>query len=268
VSALAAGIGQSFYTAAASGPLLLGLGAAAVAGLVSFASPCCIPLVPGYLSYLAGVAGAQAPAIAGGDVGVRALGRWRVTGAALLFVAGFTAVFVATTASVFGLIGLLAFNSELLQRIGGVVTIVMGLAFVGLIPALQRDTRPHPRQLSTLAGAPVLGATFGLGWTPCLGPTLAGVLSVAAGTQGVTAARGVALIVAYCAGLGLPFIALAFGSSSALSGVGWLRRHSRAIQLAGGILLIAVGFALVTGAWELFVGWLRDQFVTNVVLPI
>jgi cytochrome c-type biogenesis protein len=177
-------------------------------------------------------------------------------------------VFVATTASVFGLIGLLAFNSELLQRIGGVVTIVMGPAFVGLIPALQRDTRPHPRQLSTLAGAPVLGATFGLGWTPCLGPTLAGVLSVAAGTQGVTAARGVALIVAYCAGLGLPFIALAFGSSSALSGVGWLRRHSRSIQLAGGTLLIAVGFALVTGAWELFVGWLRDQFVTNVVLPI
>jgi cytochrome c-type biogenesis protein len=268
VSALAAGIGQSFQTAAASGPLLLGLGAAAVAGLVSFASPCCIPLVPGYLSYLAGVAGAQAPAIAGGDVGVRALGRWRVTGAALLFVAGFTAVFVAATASVFGLIGLLAVNRELLQRIGGVVTVAMGLVFVGLIPALQRDTRPYPRRLSSLAGAPVLGATFGLGWTPCLGPTLAGVLSVAAGTQGTTATRGVALIVAYCAGLGLPFVALAFGSTSALAGLGWLRRNTRAIQLIGGVLLIAVGAALVTGAWELFVGWLRDQFVTSVVLPI
>jgi cytochrome c-type biogenesis protein len=199
---------------------------------------------------------------------VQAPGRWRVTGAAALFVAGFTAVFVAATASVFGVIGMLAVNRELLQRIGGVITIVMGLVFVGLIPALQRDTRPHPRRLSTLAGAPLLGATFGLGWTPCLGPTLAGVLSVAAGTQGITAARGVALIIAYCAGLGLPFIALAFGSTSALSGVGWLRRHRRAIQLAGGILLIAVGAALVTGVWALFVGWLRDEFVTNVVLPI
>jgi cytochrome c-type biogenesis protein len=239
-----------------------------VAGLVSFASPCCLPLVPGYMSYLAGVSGAHAPAVADGNVGVQATDRWRVSGAAALFVAGFTVVFVAATASVFGVIGILAVNRELLQRIGGVITIVMGLVFVGLIPALQRDIRPHPRRLSTLAGAPLLGATFGLGWTPCLGPTLAGVLSVAAGTQGVTAARGVALIIAYCAGLGLPFIALAFGSTSALSGVGWLRRHRRSIQLVGGILLIAVGAALVTGVWALFVGWLRDEFVTNVVLPI
>jgi len=269
VSALAAGIGQSFQTAAASGPLLLGLGAAAVAGLVSFASPCCLPLVPGYLSYLAGVSGAAyAPAMVEGDIEVPAPGRWRITGAAALFVAGFTAVFVTATASVFGVIGLLAVNRELLQRLGGVVTIVMGLVFVGLIPRLQRDTRPRPRRLSTLGGAPLLGATFGLGWTPCLGPTLAGVLSVAAGTQGVTAARGVVLIIAYCAGLGLPFIALAFGSTSALAGAGWLRRHRRAIQLAGGILLIAVGAALVTGVWALFVGWLRDEFVTSVVLPI
>jgi cytochrome c-type biogenesis protein len=256
VSVLAAGIGQSFQTAVAAGPLLLGLGAAALAGLVSFASPCCIPLVPGYLSYLAGASGADGRAIAGGDVGVKATGRWRVTGAAALFVAGFTAVLLAATVSVFGVIGVLAVTRELLQR------------FVGLIPALQRDIRPRPRRLSTLAGAPLLGATFGLGWTPCLGPTLAGVLSVAAGTQGVTAARGVALIIAYCAGLGLPFIALAFGSTSALLGVGWLCRHRRAIQLAGGIMLIAVGAALVTGVWALFVGWLRDEFVTNDLLPI
>ena len=263
-----AGVGSSFGAAAASGPLLLALGAAMLAGLVSFASPCCIPLVPGYLSYLAGVSGAQAPSITAGDVRVATAGRWRVTGAAVLFVAGFTVVFTLATASVFGLIGLLAVNRELLQRIGGVVTIVMGLAFVGWIPALQKDARPRPRRLSGVAGAPLLGATFGLGWTPCLGPTLAGVLSVAAGTQGSTAARGVMLIIAYCAGLGLPFIALAFGSTWALTGLGWLRRHTRNIQIVGGIALIAVGAALLTGGWELFVGWLRDQFVTNVVLPI
>ncbi len=113
-----------------------------------------------------------------------------------------------------------------------------------------------------------LGGVFALGWTPCLGPTLAGVLSVAAGTEGTTAARGVLLIVAYCLGLGLPFIALAFGSSSALRGVGWLRRHSRTIQIVGGVMLLAVGIALLTGAWELFIAWIRDEFVTSVVLPI
>lgn len=268
MSALAAGIGRSFQTAAASGPLLLGLGAAALAGVVSFASPCCLPLVPGYLSYLAGVSGIHVPTAGSGTPVVEQSGRWRVTGAAALFVAGFTAVFVATTVSVFGVIGMLTVNRELLQRLGGIVTIIMGLVFVGLVPMLQRDTRAHPRPFSTLAGAPILGATFGFGWTPCLGPTLTGVLSVAAGTQGVTAARGVALVVAYCAGLGVPFMALAFGSTSALAGVSWLRRHSRSIQLVGGVLLIMVGAALVTGIWGQFVAWIRDEFVTNVVLPI
>lgn len=261
MSTLAQGIGESFGAAAATGPLLLALGAAMLAGAVSFASPCCIPLVPGYLSYLAGISGADAAPSARS-------GRWRVTGAALMFVVGFTAVFVLATASVFGLIGVLAVNREVLQRIGGVLTIVMGLVFIGLIPVLQHDTRPQPRRIPTLAGAPLLGATFGLGWTPCLGPTLAGVLSVAAGTQGATAARGVVLIVAYSLGLGLPFIALAFGSSRALRGIGWLRRHARGIQIFGGALLIVVGVALTTGVWEQFVGWIRDAFITDFVTPI
>ncbi len=289
-----AGVGESFQQTAATGPLLLALGACLLAGLVSFASPCVVPLVPGYLSYLAGLVGAQAPpatveqarrdrAAATGSGSTAVLtetvghkktgpapdtGRLRVAGAAGLFVAGFTVVFVLATATVFGLIQTLNVNRELLQRLGGVVTIVMGLAFLGLIPALQRDTRMAPRRLAGVAGAPLLGAVFALGWTPCLGPTLSGVMAVAAGTEGTTAARGVALIVAYCAGLGLPFVVLAFGSASALRGVGWLRRNTRTIQVIGGLLLVAVGVALVTGAWDLFVGWVRDGFVAEVTLPI
>ncbi|SUA47499.1 Thiol:disulfide interchange protein [Nocardia africana] len=263
-----AGLGSGFQTAAATGPLLMGLGAAALAGMVSFASPCCIPLVPGYLSYLAGISGADMPAVTASEVNSPPRGRWRATGAALLFVAGFTVVFVLASASVFGMLGLLQVNTDLLQRIGGIVTILMGMTFLGWIPALQRDTRFQPRRIASWAGAPLLGAVFGLGWTPCLGPTLAGVMSVAAGTQGTTAARGVALIVAYCLGLGLPFIALAFGSSHAVRTVTWLRRHTRTIQILGGLMLLAVGAALVTGTWAVFVGWIRDAFVSNTVLPI
>ncbi|MET8429415.1 cytochrome c biogenesis CcdA family protein [Nocardia sp. NPDC004860] len=270
-----ASVGDSFQQTAATGPLLLALGACMLAGLVSFASPCVVPLVPGYLSYLAGVVGAEAPPVTVESakttrtaVAGRNSARLRVAGAAGLFVAGFTVVFVLASATVFGAIQVLNVNRDLLQRIGGVVTIVMGLAFIGLIPALQRDTRMEPRRLSGLIGAPLLGAVFALGWTPCLGPTLSGVMAVSAGTEGATAVRGVALIVAYCLGLGLPFVILAFGSATALRGVGWLRRNSRTIQVMGGLLLVAVGIALVTGAWDQFVSWVRDAFVSNVTLPI
>ncbi|MEV6767797.1 cytochrome c biogenesis CcdA family protein [Nocardia sp. NPDC051030] len=271
-----ASVGESFQQTAATGPLFLALGACLLAGLVSFASPCVVPLVPGYLSYLAGVVGAEAPPVTvesakrGRSITLseKNSGRLRVAGAAGLFVAGFTVVFVLASATVFGAIQALNVNRELLQRIGGVVTIVMGLAFIGLIPALQRDTRMEPRRLSGLVGAPLLGAVFALGWTPCLGPTLSGVMAVSAGTEGTTAVRGVALIVAYCLGLGLPFVILAFGSATALRGVGWLRRNSRTIQVIGGLLLVAVGIALVTGAWDQFVSWVRDAFVSNVTLPI
>ncbi|WP_433198666.1 cytochrome c biogenesis CcdA family protein [Nocardia sp. CA-107356] len=274
-----AAVGDSFQQTAATGPLLLALGACVLAGLVSFASPCVVPLVPGYLSYLAGLVGAEAPpatAAQAGSLGGTAVsehtaartGRLRVAGAAGLFVAGFTVVFVLATATVFGVIQTMNVNRELLQRVGGVVTILMGLVFIGLVPALQRDTRMEPRRLTSIAGAPLLGAVFALGWTPCLGPTLSGVMAVSAGTEGTTAVRGVALIVAYCLGLGLPFVILAFGSASALRGVGWLRRNSRTIQIIGGMLLVAVGIALVTGAWDQFVAWVRDAFVSEVTLPI
>jgi cytochrome c-type biogenesis protein len=248
----------------ASGPLALAMLVSIIAGFVSFASPCVVPLVPGYLSYLAAVVGVEEEP---GKLAVRTA-RLRVAGAAGLFVAGFTTVFVLGTVAVLGMTTTLISNQLLLQRIGGVITIVMGLVFVGFIPALQREARFTPRQMSTLGGAPLLGAVFGLGWTPCLGPTLTGVIAVASATDGASVARGVALVIAYCLGLGIPFVLLAFGSARAVQGLGWLRRHTRGIQIFGGILLILVGAALVTGLWNEFVSWVRDAFVSDVTLPI
>lgn len=259
-------IGGAFADAAATGPLFLGLLAAAVAGLVSFASPCVIPLLPGYVSYLAGVVGADTEYSREGAV-VTAK-RARVGGAALLFIAGFTVVFVLATATVFGAIRVLTINQETLMRVGGVITILMGIVFMGFIRPLQNDTRMAPKRWSTIAGAPLLGGVFALGWTPCLGPTLAAIISVSAGTEGMTAVRGVVLIVAYCLGLGLPFILVALGSAKALRGVGWLRRHSRTIQLIGGALMIVVGILLVSGQWALFVDWVRQFLVSDTTLPI
>ncbi|AXN42779.1 Cytochrome C biogenesis protein transmembrane region [Mycobacterium marinum] len=260
-----------FAEVAAAGPLLVALGLCVLAGLVSFASPCVVPLVPGYLSYLAAVVGVDGS----GDgraagVGVKAPAgvRWRVAGSALLFVAGFTTVFVLGTVAVLGMTTTLISNQLVLQRTGGVLTIIMGLVFVGLIPALQRQARFSPRQVTTVAGAPLLGAVFALGWTPCLGPTLTGVITVASATDGASVARGIVLVIAYCLGLGIPFVLLAWGSAGAVAGLGWLRRHTRAIQIFGGVLLIAVGLALVTGVWNDVVSWLRDAFVSDVRLPI
>ena len=255
-----------FAQTAAAGPLLLAAGVCVLAGLVSFASPCVVPLVPGYLSYLAAVVGVD-ELDATGRVAIKTQ-RWRVAGSALLFVAGFTAVFVLGTVAVLGMTTTLITNQLLLQRVGGVLTIIMGLVFIGLIPALQRQARFTPRRFAGVAGAPLLGAVFGLGWTPCLGPTLTGVITVASATDGANVARGVLLVIAYCLGLGIPFVLLALGSGWAVNGFGWLRRHSRAIQVFGGALLIVVGVALVTGVWNDFISWVRDAFVSDVRLPI
>ena len=200
---------------AAAGPLLVALGLCVLAGLVSFASPCVVPLVPGYLSYLATVVGVE-------DTEAQAARRWRVVGSAALFVAGFTAVFVLGTVAVLGMTTTLIVNQLVLQRIGGVVTILMGLVFIGFIPALQRQARFTPRKLAGLAGAPLLGAVFALGWTPCLGPTLTGVIAVASATDGASVARGVALVIAYCLGLGGERVRLA---ASAHPGHPGVRRH-------------------------------------------
>jgi len=257
-----------FTETAAAGPLLLALAVSVLAGLVSFASPCVVPLVPGYLSYLAAVVGVDEHPPQPGPVQPPPSARWRVAGSAALFVAGFTVVFLLGTVAVLGMTTALITNQLVLQRVGGVLTIVMGLVFVGYVPALQRQLRFAPRQLSTLAGAPLLGAVFGLGWTPCLGPTLAGVITVASATDGASVARGIVLVIAYCLGLGIPFVLLAFGSASAVAGLGWLRRHTRGLQIFGGVLLVAVGVALVSGVWNDFVSWLRDALVSDVRLPI
>jgi len=258
---------SGFAATATGGPLLLAVGVSALAGLVSFASPCVVPLVPGYLSYLAAVVGVSETAGSGALQPPRSA-RWRVAGSAALFVAGFTVVFLLGSIAVLGMTTTLISNQVLLQRVGGVVTILMGLVFIGFVPALQRQVRFTPQQLSTVLGAPLLGAVFALGWTPCLGPTLTGVIAVASSTEGAGVARGVVLVIAYCLGLGIPFVALAFGSASAVAGLGWLRRHTRAIQILGGILLIAVGLALVTGVWDHFVAAVRDGLVSDVRLPI
>lgn len=245
---------------AVSGPLLLATGLAVLAGAVSFASPCVVPLVPGYLAYLTGLVGAEGTAQR----------RGRVVGAVALFVLGFSAVFITSVVTVLGIADRLRVNEVVLQRVGGVVTIAMGLVFVGLVPALQRDLRIHPRPglgPRHVCGAPVLGAVFGLGWTPCLGPTLAGVIALAVGTPGGGLARGVLLVVAYCLGLGLPFLLVAVGARRMVGAVGWLRSHVRGVQLSGGVLLIVIGLLLVTGLWAQLVAVLREP-VAGFAVPI
>lgn len=259
---LASGIGATFADMAAAGPIFLALLAAAAAGLVSFASPCVVPLVPGYMSYLTGLVGGEVEYdLDKGTAVVTKKKQGSVVAAAGLFILGFTVVFVLATVSVFGMISMLQLNADLLMRVGGVITILMGIVFMGYVPALQRDTRMNPKKWTSWIGAPLLGGVFALGWTPCLGPTLAAILSVSAGTEGMTAVRGTILVVAYCIGLGLPFLLVAMGSVKAANSIEFLRKHSRTIQIIGGVAMIIVGVLLLSGAWNYFIGWTRQWTV-------
>lgn len=238
------GVGEAVLT----GSLLLALPLAALAGLISFASPCVLPLVPAYLSYVSGLPATPAPD-QGGATLVRTRQTGRVLTGTLLFVAGFTVVFVSYGALFGGLGSLLVEYSQPITRVLGVVTILVGLAFGGWLPGLDGDRRFMDRFPGVgLGAAPVLGVLFAIGWTPCIGPTLAAV-QVLAFDQG-TAARGAVLSVAYCVGLGLPFVlfALAYGRATRLSG--WLRRHLRTIQTIGAVVLVCLGLALLTGVWS------------------
>jgi len=231
-----------------TGSLLLALPLAALAGLVSFASPCVLPLVPAYLSYVSGLPVA-APSPLGGSTLVATRATSRVLVGTLLFVAGFTAVFVSYGALFGGLGSLLIEYQQPITRVLGVVTILVGLAFGGWLPGLDSDRRLIDRFPAVgLGAAPVLGVLFAIGWTPCIGPTLAAV-QVLAFDQG-TAARGAILSVAYCLGLGVPFVmfALAYGRANRLSA--WLRRHMHTVQTVGAVVLVMLGVALVTGLWS------------------
>ncbi|MEU4132045.1 cytochrome c biogenesis CcdA family protein [Streptomyces wuyuanensis] len=225
-----------------SGAMLLALPVAVLAGLVSFFSPCVLPLVPGYLSYVTGVTGSDLAEARKG----------RMASGAALFVLGFSAVFVSGGA-LFGFFGwTLQEHREVLTTALGVLMILMGVFFMGLMPFLtQREFRFHKRPVTGLVGAPVLGALFGIGWTPCIGPTLASVTFLSA--QQGSAGRGALLTAAYCLGLGLPFVLAAVAFRKALGAFGWVKRHYAWVMRIGGGMMIATGVLLLTGAWDILV---------------
>ncbi|MEV4722773.1 cytochrome c biogenesis CcdA family protein [Micromonospora humida] len=276
-------MGETFRELAQSGPLLLAIGAAALAGLVSFLSPCVLPLMPGYLSYVTGLAGTDlegrarptTPAGGGPDpddggsapadgpvaTATRTAARpvtavkGRVLAGTLLFIAGFTVVFTAT-ATLFAGFGRIFFDYErTFQVVIGALIVLLGLSYLGVLPGMQRELRIRRLPAAGLLGAPVLGAVFALSWMPCTGPTLGAVLGMAA-TGGQTD-RAVVLAVAYCLGLGLPFVVFGLGFHRLLGVFRAVRRNSRWVTRIGGVLLILIGLALVTGGWQNFVIWLQ-----------
>jgi cytochrome c-type biogenesis protein len=240
-------MGATFAGIAQSGPLLFAVAVAALAGLVSFLSPCVLPLVPGYLSYVTGLAGADL------NDGRR---KGRVLLGVLLFIAGFAAVFVTTSVIATRAALSLVSNRRVFEVVVGVLVIVLGIAFMGLVPVLQREWRVHKLPVAGLIGAPVFGAVFALSWVPCVGPTLTAVLALGA-TSGSTW-RAVVLAIAYCLGLGIPFLVFGLGFRRVIGVVKAVRRNSQWVTRIGGAMLVLVGLALVTGAWFHFVVWLQS----------
>src|SRR6195952_5757175 len=244
-------LASGFSDTVTDGAMIPAAGVALVVGVIGFLSPCVLPLVPGYLSYVAGLAGAD-----------DSVGRQRrmVTGA-LLFVLGFTAIFVATGA-LFGTLGSsISVHHLLLERIFGVLTIGMGLVFMGRFRFMQRELKVHRLPQAGLFGAPLLGLTFGLAWTPCLTPTFGAVYAMAA-SQG-TAGRGALLSVFYCLGLGVPFLLVAMGLGWVSGALTVVRRHTRLVSQIGGAVLIVMGILLLTGVWDHWMNLLRADFANT-----
>lgn len=240
-----------------SGSLLLASLLALAAGLISFASPCVLPLVPGYLSYVASVAGES-----GTTAGVQQPpARRRVVLGAALFVTGFTAVFVSYGA-LFGQAGSwLRQYEETITKVMGVLIILMGIAFLGKLPWMQREWRFHKLPTAGLVGAPLLGAFFAIGWIPCIGPTLTAILTLS--YQEGSAGRGAFLTALYCFGLGLPFILIATGIGWAMKASGFARRHAGVLMKIGGVMLILLGVILLTGWWTSIVATIQGWFPTE-----
>jgi cytochrome c-type biogenesis protein len=278
-------MGESFANVVASGPLLLGIAVAAIAGLVSFLSPCILPLVPGYLAYVTGLSGADLDTTTrsrppsdrtepSGDDGAAASApapprdgsvavapppvprvRGRILAGGLLFIAGFGAVFITAGVLAAAVGRTLQEHQRILEIGGGLLMILFALALLGVVPGLQREFRLRWLPTAGLAGAPVFGAVFALSWVPCIGPTIGAVLAL--GALGGDVGRAAVLAAAYTLGIGLPFLVFGLAFRRLLGVFSVIRRHAYWVTRIGAALLVLVGLALLTGAWDEFVFWLR-----------
>ena len=247
-----------------SGPFLFAGALAVAAGFISFASPCVLPLVPGYLSYLVGLVGAESKEDEQSGTAGTIVRPRRAVRATALFVLGFTTVFTLESMLLLQVSRFLVGNADVLTRIGGAVMVLMGAVMLGWVRMFQREARLTARPTGRILGAPLLGAIFAFGWTACLGPTLAGVNSLVISSDwNGNAWRGLLLVILYCLGLGIPFLLLTLGFSWASTAVGFLRRHARTIQIIGGAMMLAVGLAMITGLWGQFIGILQRGLISN-----
>jgi cytochrome c-type biogenesis protein len=251
-------MGDFFRSTALDGSLVLALPVALLAGLVSFFSPCVIPLLPAYFSYATGLSGA--------DLATGNPNRGRMVAGSALFVLGFGTIFVLLGVASGSLATWLVVNEDALNIGLGIFAIVMGVVFIGLVPLLQRDLRFHRVPAVGLAAAPVLGFLFGLGWQPCVGPTLTVILGL--GYSEGTAGRGGLLMAVYALGLGIPFILAGLFWQRALRAFGFVRRHQQWVTRAGGVMMIAVGILILTGWWDYAIAWLQIHLVSDFVVGV
>lgn len=238
--------------------LLVAIPVAVIAGLVSFLSPCVLPLLPGYMAFLSGAAGTA--------TGTRS--RHRALAGSLVFVVGFALVFVSFGALFGGFGRTMSAHQRGLELVFGILTIVLGFFFAGWLPVrtLTRERRIHFLPRASILGAGMLGVLFALGWTPCIGPTLGTILGLAAASSGATALRGSLLAFFYCLGLGVPFILAAVAAEWTTNASAWFRRHTVLIGRIGGVVLIAIGVLEATGTWHHFVVWLQTHYHSSTTL--